>query len=247
MPLRMLYFAVAYWDRQWKAWAESARPRPPLRLSPVLPIVLYTGPTSWGSNRTMADLLAEPTAFRAFAPVWQPLFWNLAERTPQELLRTGAAWLHMLAVVRAELADAAEFQAVFTEAARRLAALQDREEVRWHDFMRIVLTYASWRRPGAERDTLVSAALQANPTRQEEVRHMSQTIAEAWIEEGRARGRAEGELNAYRDALRRVLTVKFGPLPETVLQRIGACADVERLKAALERIAQMQSLDEFDL
>jgi predicted transposase YdaD len=255
MPLRMLYFAVAYWDRQWKAWAESARPRPPLRLSPVLPIVLYTGPTSWGSNRTMTDLLADPEVFRPFAPSWQPLFWNLAERTPQELLQTGVPWMHMLAVVRAELADVPEFQTVLTEAAQHLAALRGQEEVRRQDLMRIILTYACWRRPAAEREALVAAVMQAIPTRQEEIRHMVQTIAESWIEEGRAKGRAEGraeglaagELNAYRDVLPHLLTLKFGPLPETVLQRIGACADVERLKAALERVATMQSLDELDL
>src|ERR1700682_1880845 len=30
MPLRLLYFAVVYWERQWHAWEGSGRPRPPL-------------------------------------------------------------------------------------------------------------------------------------------------------------------------------------------------------------------------
>ncbi len=247
MPLRSLYFAVGYWDRQWRTWAALPRPRPPLRLSPVLPIVLYTGPTPWGSNRTMADLLTEPQAFHVFAPVWEPLFWNLAERTPHELLNSGAAWLEMLSVVRAEHAEAAEFRAVFTEATQRLASLQGRDEVRWHDFMRIVLTYASWRRPLAEREPLVETALRINPTRQAEVQQMTQTIAEAWIEEGRARGRAEGELLAYRDSLRRFLSLQFHPVPGAILQRIETCIDVERLKTAIDRVPQMKSLDEFAL
>ena len=188
MPLRMLYFAVGYWDRQWKEWAKLTPPRPPLRLSPVLPIVLYTGPTPWGSNRTMAELLTEPQAFHVFAPAWEPLFWNLAERSPQQLLSSGSAWLELMSVIRVERADATEFQTIFTEAARRLAALQGREEVRWSDFLRILFSYASWRRPVPERQTLVNIATEANPTRKEEVRQMAQTIAEAWIEEGRAEG-----------------------------------------------------------
>ncbi len=189
MPLRSLYFGVGYWDRQWKDWAALQPPRPPLRLSPVLPIVLYTGPTPWGSNRTMADLLTEPQAFHAFAPVWEPIFWNLAEHSPQQLLNTGAAWLELMSVMRVERADAEEFQAIFAEAAQRLAALQGREEVRWSDFLRIVLTYASWRRPPVEGNTLRKIAMDANPTQKEEIRRMAQTIAEALIEEGRAKGR----------------------------------------------------------
>jgi hypothetical protein len=81
------------------------RPRPPLRLRPVLPIVLYTGEARWGSNRTLADLLGEPEAFHAFAPVWRALFWNLADQTPEALLQSGEGWLQMLAVIQTERRD----------------------------------------------------------------------------------------------------------------------------------------------
>ena len=59
----------------------------------MLPLVLYTGTTPWGSNRTLADLLGEPAAFHAFAPSWQPLFWNLADQTAEGLLASGEEWL----------------------------------------------------------------------------------------------------------------------------------------------------------
>src|SRR5437879_6058862 len=74
MPLRLLFFASVYWDQQWRAWEAAPSPKPPFRLNPVLPVVVYTGATPWGSNRTLADLLGEPQAFHAYAPVWQPLF-----------------------------------------------------------------------------------------------------------------------------------------------------------------------------
>jgi hypothetical protein len=53
MPLRTLLYALLYWDRQWKEWAAQPKPRGSLRLRPVLPIVLYTGSTAWGSNSTL--------------------------------------------------------------------------------------------------------------------------------------------------------------------------------------------------
>jgi hypothetical protein len=76
---------------------------------------------------------------------------------------------------------------------------------------------------------------------------MTKTIAEALIEEGLVKGRAGGELNAYRDTLRRFLSRKVDPLPEVVLRRIEACADRERLQAAIDRALEIKSLDELDL
>src|SRR5947209_14803034 len=79
MPLRLLYFVVLYWERQWRAWEQLAAPKPPLRLSPVLPLVLYTGAEAWQNNRTLHDLLDEPAEFHGFVPEWGPLYWQLAD------------------------------------------------------------------------------------------------------------------------------------------------------------------------
>jgi hypothetical protein len=247
IPLRVLYFGVGYWDRQWRKWAEQKPPRPPLRFRPVLPIVLYTGPTPWGSNRSMADLLTEPKEFHAFAPKWEPIFWNLADYTPEQLLDSGAPWLQMLSVLRVERAEAEVFLHVFREAAKRLAELQGREEVRWSDCFNVIMTYASWRRPPGEAKTLKDVALKTNPTRKKEVRKMIQSIADELMEKGRTEGRAEGELQTHRDILRDLLLRKFRRLPKKILQRIETCTDVERLKTALGRVLDWKSVDEIDL
>jgi hypothetical protein len=65
--------------------------------------------------------------------------------------------------------------------------------------------------------------------------------------EGYAEGYAEGVLNAYRYSLVSWLSQKFGPLPETIRQRIEACTDIVRLGASFDRVWTMKSLDEFDL
>jgi hypothetical protein len=245
LPLRMLYFAVGYWDRQWQEWARLARPRPPFRLRPVLPLVLSTGATPWGSNRTLADLLGEPASFHAFAPVWQPLFWNLTDRTPEALLDSGAEWLQTLAVIRAQGGDAASFCAVFEEALRRLRSVADRDPVQWFDLLRIVLTWATWRRPTAERTDLLAAAqaAQPSPQRQQEVRSMTQTIAEALLEEGRA----EGKLEMARALLLGFLEDRFKPLPEALLAQINGLTDLPRLEAAVRQAARIEKLEDLRL
>jgi len=257
MPLRLLYFAVVYWDKQWHDWEQSPRPRPALHLRPVLPIVLYTGPRPWGSNRTLTDLLGEPVAFHAFAPVWQPLFWNLADQTPEELLQTSAEWLQTLAVIRVQNEEPETFAAVFGAAVQRLAELHGRDHVRWYDLMRIVLTYALWRRPEQERSALLAAAQanSGNVERQREIETMSNklgpTIADlAWAKgeaKGEAKGLREGQLLARREDLRALLEDRFGPLPEELLQRIAATDDLERLQLAVRQGWRLEKLEDLQL
>jgi hypothetical protein len=245
MPLRMLFYAVAYWEVQWKKWEELKPPKLPLRLHPVLPIVLYTGAASWGSNRNLADLLGEPAAFHAFAPTWQPLFWNLSERTPQALLDSGEQWLQMLAVMRATGVESAEFKLVFAEALKRMPIGSEQEMERWEALVRAIITWGQYRRPAAERESLKAlaiAAYQTSPVLQRRVESMSQTIAESLIEEGIIKG----QVLANRETLRRQLTSRFGPLPEALLRRIEA-ADSDRLNAALDQIFQLKNLEELTL
>src|SRR5262249_47878965 len=132
-PFRRLSLAVIYWDREWYGWKQRRGAKPPLRLSPVLPIVLYTGATPWGSNRKLIDLFGEPAAFHPFVPDWGPLFWNVADQTPEALLDSGEPWLQLLAGIRAQRADARTFPAVFEEAFRRVHDLHGTGRRRWDD------------------------------------------------------------------------------------------------------------------
>ena len=105
MPLRMLLYAVLYWERQWKAW-EEAHPRgQPLGLTPVLPVVFHTGLEPWRTNRELAELFVGPARLRPVAPHWPLLFWELAGHSTEGLLASSSAWLRSLAVIRAEEDD----------------------------------------------------------------------------------------------------------------------------------------------
>jgi hypothetical protein len=173
MPLRLLYFVVLYWERQWRAWEQAAAPKAPLRLSPVLPLVLHTGPGPWQNNRTLHDLLGEPAEFHGFVPQWAPLFWELSVHDADELLSSGDARQETLAVLRVQGEEAAAFERVYVEAMRRLAPLAAQDHVRWYDLMRIILSWGMWRRPGTERETLLAAARAA----QVDVNHQSQPLS----------------------------------------------------------------------
>jgi hypothetical protein len=115
------------------------------------------------------------------------------------------------------------------------------------------LTWALWRRPVGERAILLAAAQssQENLVHRQEVHTVGQTIAEALIAEGEARGREQGEaigaLRTSRRILQRVLVQRFGPLPATILQRIEAAEGPERLQACIEHVSALQSLEDLAL
>src|SRR5712691_5079574 len=88
LPLRVLLYAVLYWEREWKNWEAQPAPRDGFRLTPIVPIVFHTGEQPWNSSRQLADLLSGPDLFKAFAPSWPVCFWDLAEKSPRELLNS---------------------------------------------------------------------------------------------------------------------------------------------------------------
>lgn len=245
MPLRTLLYAVLFWEREWKNWHDQPKPRPTLRLTPVLPIVFHTGPKTWGSNRELTDLLGEPAEFHAFAPRWQPLFWDLTSMSPQALLDSADEWLQTLAVVRAEDASAEPFANVYNEVLERLEPLAVSDPVRYYDLLRMVLTWGLWRRPSEERQQLQQAAIasQRGAARQEEMRTMSQTIAEWYVEEGEKKG----QLRTLRNMLRILLEERFHTLPEALQQQIEATTDVAKLESSLRQVLRINGPEELQL
>jgi len=248
MPLRLLVYAVLYWEKEWKAWEDNHPRGQPLRLTPVLPLVLHTGQDPWDSNRNFADLFDVPEALREWLPKWTMPLWDLPEHTPEELLQSGEAFWQALAVARAEFAPADDFMRVFEESLRRLEPLGLLKPVHWHQLLRFVFYWAAYRRPRPEHAALLDAAKasQTNVKSKEEVQKMSQqlwkTAAEEWFEEGEAKG----EIRSLRTTLQQLLQKKFRQLPDDVLQRIAA-ADLDRLQAAVLQVLDIQSLDELQL
>src|SRR5262249_29625138 len=68
MPLSMLLYAAFFWEQEGRAYEESHERGQRLRLTPVLPVVLYTGADGWDSNRSLAELFEAPEVWRALLP-----------------------------------------------------------------------------------------------------------------------------------------------------------------------------------
>ncbi len=185
MPLRLLVYAVLYWEQEWRAWEEHHERGQPLRLTPVIPVVLHTGQVAWDASRRLADLFEAPDEFKAWLPEWRMPLWDLPEHTAEELLRSGEPWWQALAVARAEREPPEEFQRVLREAMRQIEPLGTTRPVYWNQLLRMVLYWSLYRRPGREHAGLIEAARasQSDVRLKEEVTTMSHTLGQTWEEE----------------------------------------------------------------
>jgi hypothetical protein len=237
MPLRTLLYVVLYWEKQWSAWEQSPSRRPEFRLAPVLPIVFHTGTQVWGSARTLKDMLGEPTAFHRFAPVWEPLFWELPKKSVDELLSADEAFIRALAVIRAEDAEKPEFEAVLRAAWQRLDSLHASNRERWSILVRLTIGWMIHRRSGHSRQEIAELmqSLVDEQTRGE-VTDMAQTIAQSWFAEGKLEGKLEGQSEQTRKIIVRLGSKRFGQPDAGTLSQLNAITEVERLERISDRL-----------
>ena len=69
------------------------------------------------------------------------------------------------------------------------------------------------------------------------------TVAEAWIEQGRAEGIEEGRAEGQAGIVLRLLELRFGVLPDAVRDRVRD-ASAPELEAWAERVLTAASIDE---
>jgi len=244
LPFRALFLLVNYWERRLRQHEQTppARPgedRPEFRLPPVFCVVLYTGPRVWGSNTNVRQLLGEPQALHQFCPDWGPQFWNLAGRSADDLL-AGTPWMQLMAVLRVEDEERAEFERVLTAVNRRLGPIADTQNARWSQLIRAIYAYSLFKRPASEHPRIKAIMERENPARVEEVRTMEKTIAQAMEE--------RGELREARRALLRLLRSRLrGDCPEELLRQIEASVNVKELQNAFDRAVDLDDLTGFQL
>lgn len=262
-PLRTLWYAVLYWERQWRGWSERHPRGEPLRLHPVLPILLHTGAKPWDAARGLRELMTGSPELHAHVPDWRPLFFDLAERTPEALLQAVGHWLPTLAVVRAENEERERFQAVMTEVLRRLAGLHDLDLMRWGELLRFVLSWGLRRRPRNEQQAVyeaVRASHQQAELRQE-MEQMAHTLGQTWEQEllargreigreeglvmGKAEGEAKGKAEEAHSLLLRQGRKRFGEPDATLLAALKAITDLSRLERMSEAILEVPGWPEL--
>jgi predicted transposase YdaD len=234
MAVRMMRYVVRIWD-QYEREHPGAR-----RLPAVIPMVMHHGRRRWTSPVQVADLIdldpAVKEAVQAYLPRFEFLLDDLSDTDEQQLRDrdlTPEAEITLL-LLKTALGNP-QLPALLRRRAGQLRAVLGRPG--GGETFIAFLTYielVSETPAGELRDLAASLGPDA------EEAYM--TTAEMLRAEGEARGRAEER----SEALVEVLTVKFGPLPESVPKTVRA-ASIEQMRAWTARAVTAETLDEvFD-
>jgi hypothetical protein len=260
LPMRMLIYACLFWDQEWKEYEKGHPLGEGLSFSAVIPVVFHTGPILWNTARTVGELFEGPVELQAYAPQWPITYWDLAARSPEELLGEEGPFAQLLAVVRAEREDYERFREVFVEAMRRLESIADDDTMRWHELLRILMSWVVQRRSYENQDQLLALAVESQRTQahKREVEMERATMEKTGIEvmwenvQKQVREKFEKEMTNRELAKSRaliadILTDRFGPLPASLVASIEVCDDPSRLYTATRRAGTIASLDQFQL
>ena len=130
------------------------------------------------------------------------------------------------------------------EAVTHIDTLDEEETQQWKRAIFYLYLLILHRRPTEEHDelkTLVHQQIQET-SRREEGEAMAQTMAEYLMEQGERRG----ETQAKREAVLKLLHLRFDTAPETVINKISAIRSLSRLDTLFERVATAKTLDDID-
>jgi predicted transposase/invertase (TIGR01784 family) len=239
MAFRLLSYMVQVWEGQVHA-ARSAKT--PVKLYPVLPIVFYTGRKRWAQLPSLRTLMELPKELEAFVPAWETLFLNLHETPPDTLTNLGDAAALALRALQASDAPKERLAEALREVALRLDALPDAVHAQITKALTYLYLLIKHKRAEDEQDELFAILNEAIERRAEELKEVEMTGAEALIRKGREEGREQGQ----RELLVKQLTIKFGPLPESIVSKVTALSE-RRLETLAERFVTAASLAELEL
>ena len=226
-PLQILKYMINIWLREIEA--GTARDR----LPPIIPLLFYHGPGRWTVPRSVMEMIDAPEELAPFLRDFAYLLYDLGEIEPLRLSRTPEvrAGLLALRVVHADDIPA------------DLLDLMTGGTVAGSEFERHLMRYI------VERMDLTPPVLEASlrRTKPDRWEALMGTVAEAWLEQGRAegieKGLAQGIEKGQAGLLLRLMERRFGALPESVRQRVRD-ASASELEVWAEAVLDAASLEE---
>jgi predicted transposase/invertase (TIGR01784 family) len=237
MPLRLLRYVVRILERH----VEGKHAAEALPLPVVVPLVLHHSDTGWNVSRRLEELFDQDLAVQAGIQELLPrltfVLDDLSGLQDDDLQARALGLVPALTLwALRDARSATRLPRSFTrwiDAIAELQAAPNGREAFWTIFRYITLV---------ADDSIVTTLAEAVPPAKPHLKDALMTFAEKWMAEGEAKGKAEGKAEGKADALRKLLTLKFGPLPEAALDRIAMATPTD-LDRWLERVLSGDSLD----
>jgi predicted transposase/invertase (TIGR01784 family) len=242
MPFRLL----RYMTRVWERFAKDA---PSERLPIIIPLVLHHGERGWTAATQFRDLLEVPEQLAETLAPFIPDFTYVLDdlcKLDDDALRgralTDLARVALLIMQRCR--ESKDPGAILRPWAQTLVGVLTAPNGR--EALRLVARYTA-EVSDAEPEPIFDFFAELGPEAKEIFMTTADRLRERGIVEGHSRGIAEGRILGIAEGqaalLARQLGRKFGPLSETIHQRLKD-ADLAELELWADRLLAAESLEE---
>ncbi len=135
LQFRVLQYDVAILSAQMRSWLQDHDSVQGFRFQPVLPIIFYTGLRPWPDPGGLAQLFAPVPELEEYLPSLKPLFINLRDTDPDQLVGEGGAFGQVLRLFQARREQQPAFGELLEQSVRTLEKLPRSSGMRWQELM----------------------------------------------------------------------------------------------------------------
>lgn len=221
-------------------WGAKIKKEKADELPVIIPLVVYHGKDHWKIGTTLGEMITGyedlPEAIKKFTPNYEYLLYDLSRYTDDEI--KGEAQLRILFTTFRDIftKDSKGLQDSIFRAVSYLRELDDKQT--GIEYFETLMRYIFSARVDLTRADF-NAVVKKIETTYPEGSEAVMTLAEIFKEEGREEGRRE---TLVRTAIK-LLTKKFGLLPEEIKTGISKL-DIPTLEVMLDGILDYENLEE---
>ncbi len=255
---------VSIWDAEIRRWEKDKPPKSERRLSPILPILFYTGDQSWNVPLTLEALMNLPKELERFIPKFETVQLDVKETEVEVLTQTEHLIGWLLTVLQKERASPEELRRALVDMLMHTDTLPAGQAAEKREAIQYILSLIMHRRPPAEHEALIELVDKHTPTL--EVNSMTRTIAHELMEQGieigeqrgieigeqrgieigEKRGEQRGLVRAKWEAILKVLSSRFSDVPDTLTRKIGRMHSLQRLDSIHTQALEVQAIEDIE-
>ena len=238
MGLRLLSYMTQIWMEERRQWREEKRPRREQRLTPIVPIVFYTGTGEWKAPLSVTALMDLPEILERFVPTFDSLLLDVNATDPEHLTQTGDPLGWLLTILRHEKSEMPVIRQALLDILQGLADFQHHPSDQYTRAILYLLLFILHRRDAEDHEDLLQILVEDH-TPNREIVDMAESIIQISEKRGWQQGIEQGiERGARQTSIESTLAILNRRFPE---------AEVETLTPALEAIENLNRLKQLNL
>lgn len=247
--LQLLRYEVQIWEQELRTARNEKRRTKSLKLTPILPLLVYHGERGWGIRNQFSALFDLPDVLRPYFPDFQHLLVDLSTAS-DEAIQGFAQTRFVLELMRFIRSDE-----LLNEVVRLLRQLQnENDSVSLHPLILVAFRYMmSYRNDISLENLRQVVTLAALPDGDETVMTLAEQLRNEGFQLGERQGFQLGERQGFqlgeqkgvRQSIINILRTRFDYVPKNIVSRLDKIDDLERLNYLVMTSAVVVTLETF--